>query len=89
VHLKGVYACPAANAVAFQLPPGYRPANNRILTVSGFCRVGCTDTPGNDDERTGLVAIIGAGTPVPNGDGAVLGDGTAMSLDGISFRAAG
>ena len=89
VHLKGVYACPATNAVAFQLPPGYRPANNRILTFAGFCINGCTDSPTGDDQRTGLVAIIGAGSPVPNGDGAVLGDGTQMSLDGISFRAGG
>jgi hypothetical protein len=92
VHLKGVYICPAANAVAFQLPPGYRPANTRILAFSGFCLDGCTVTDsGGDtfDSRNGLLAIVGAGTPVPNGAGAVLGDGTQMSLDGISFRAGG
>jgi hypothetical protein len=92
VHLKGVYACPTTNAVAFQLPPGYRPANNRILAFSGFCLDGCTTTDSGGDTvdfRNGLLAIVGAGTPVPNGDGAVLGDGSQMSLDGISFRAAG
>jgi hypothetical protein len=92
VHLKGVYACPTTNAVAFQLPPGYRPANNRILAFSGFCLDGCTTTDSGGDTadlRNGLLAIIGAGTPVPQGDGAVLGDGSQMSLDGISFRAAG
>jgi hypothetical protein len=93
VHLKGAVLCPAGSAVAFQLPPGYRPANNRILTFSAFCLDGCTesDAPSGDtnDTRTGLVAIIGAGTPVPSGDGAVLGEGTEMSLDGLSFRAAG
>jgi hypothetical protein len=92
VHLKGVYACPATNSVAFQLPPGYRPANNRILAFSGFCLDGCTtsDSAGDTaDLRNGLLAVIGAGTPVPQGDGAVLGDGSQMSLDGISFRAAG
>jgi hypothetical protein len=97
VHLKGVYACPTASTVAFQLPPGYRPANNRILAFSGFCLAGCSETdddgdadgPNTHEPRNGLLAIIGAGAPVPNGDGAVLGDGTQMSLDGISFRAAG
>jgi hypothetical protein len=92
VHLKGAYACPATNSVAFQLPPGYRPANNRILAFSGFCLNGCTVTDSGGDtheSRNGLLAIIGAGVPVPNGDGAVLGDGSQMSLDGISFRAAG
>ena len=92
VHLKGVYACPTTNSVAFQLPPGYRPANNRILAFSGFCLDGCTtsDSAGDTaDLRNGLLAVIGAGTPVPQGDGAVLGDGSQMSLDGISFRAAG
>src|SRR5918999_1320561 len=89
VHLKGVYACPASNSIVFQLPPGYRPANNRILTFPGFCLDGCTDSPSGDDQRTGLLAIIGAGTPVPQGDGAVTGDGSQMSLDGISFRPGG
>jgi hypothetical protein len=92
VHLKGVVLCPAGSTVAFQLPPGYRPANNRILAFSAFCLAGCTVTDSAGDTHTArnaLVAIVGAGTPVPNGDGAVLGEGTQMSLDGLSFRAAG
>jgi hypothetical protein len=92
VHLKGVYTCPMGSTAAFQLPPGYRPANNRILTFSGFCLTGCSTTDSGGDTadlRNGLLAVAGTGVPIANGDGAVLGDGTTMSLDGISFRAAG
>jgi hypothetical protein len=30
VHLKGAVTCPGTSQTAFQLPPGYRPADNKV-----------------------------------------------------------
>jgi hypothetical protein len=91
VHLKGVYECPAPGGVAFQLPAGYRPENGRVVAIPHGCG-GCTDSPSADSEAVGLLLIVGAGTnAIPNNgaDGAVLGQGDTVAVDGVSFRAEG
>jgi hypothetical protein len=99
VHLKGVFdnCNPAGTGIVFNLPPGYRPANNRLIALTAYCNAACeeTDSGGNThDEDSGLIGILGAGTgaAVPPGvvaDGAVIATGDSMSLDGLTFRAGG
>jgi hypothetical protein len=97
VHLKGVFdnCNPGGNGIVFNLPPGYRPANNRLLALTAFCNAACEDTDSNADthnEDSGLVGILGAGTnaiPGASADGAVIASGASMSLDGLTFRAGG
>jgi hypothetical protein len=97
VHLKGVFdnCDPLGNGIVFNLPPGYRPANGKLIVLTGFCAEGCDNSDSAGDthsDPSGLVGIIGAGTGVlPGGaaDGAVLGTGESMSLDGLTFRAGG
>jgi len=76
VHLKGRYdSCSSTGAVAFQLPPGYRPASGETLQF-----------PLASAGAGAVVAIDGSGIS-PSMDGAVLcGAGTCF-LNGITFRA--
>jgi hypothetical protein len=40
VHLMGLLQCPTTGSAAFQLPAGYRPADNRVLVESRLlCRL--------------------------------------------------
>jgi hypothetical protein len=97
VHLKGIFdnCNPAGNGIVFNLPPGYRPANNRLIALTAFCNAACEDTDSNTDthnEDSGLIGILGAGTnaiPGAAADGAVIATGESMSLDGLTFRAGG
>jgi hypothetical protein len=98
VHLKGVFdnCDPMGNGIVFNLPPGYRPANNRLIALTAFCNSGCeiTDSAGDThNQASGLLGILGAGTgaALPGGvpDGAVVATGDSMSLDGLTFRAGG
>jgi len=83
VHLKGLVKG-GSTSVIFHLPPGYRPANGRVLARIALCGEGaCTDP-------VGLMFIAGSGISVPGFEGAVVGPGTpgsTTSLEGISFRA--
>jgi hypothetical protein len=101
VHLRGIFdnCDPTGNGIVFNLPPGYRPANNRLIGLTAFCNSGCErsddDTDGQSNthsESSGLVGIVGAGSGLlPGGaaDGAVIATGDSMSLDGLTFRAGG
>lgn len=93
VHLRGVYQCPAAGDIPFQLPPGYRPSNGRYLAPTVGCG-GCVRTDSDGDTvsvENGLLVIVGAGA-VPGDssvDGAIVGEGRIVGLDGVTFRAGG
>ena len=87
VHLKGSVTCPSSNQIAFQLPPGYRPADGKALAMATWCPgTGC----GGDSVNA---VIFGAGVTGPGvtgtPDGSVFVSGTSQSLDGVSFRAEG
>jgi hypothetical protein len=83
VHLKGRVLGPG-EGVEFNLPPGFRPADEKALTFTTFCET-CLN-------YTGLVVVYGV-SKVTSGSisytGAVVGDGENLSLDGIAFRAEG
>lgn len=74
VHLKGAVTCPGTSQTAFQLPPGYRPADNKVhvelSTVQGAA------------DGDGQVFVTGheGAVAAPNVTG-------AFWLDGIHFRA--
>jgi hypothetical protein len=93
VHLQGVYQCPAAGDIPFQLPPGYRPTNGRYLAPTVGCG-GCVRTDSDGDTVTvenGLLVIVGAGAMPGDSsvDGALVGEGHIVGLDGVTFRAGG
>jgi hypothetical protein len=75
VYLKGAVTCPGTSQVAFELPPGYRPAADKDHIQLSIV----ASAPDGDGE----VAVDGAGGAVlaPNATG-------AFFLDGIEFRAA-
>ena len=80
VHLEGA-ASDGTDATIFQLPPGFRPANNQLLTFA----VPCANCPNS----MGLLQIYGPGY-LPGTEGAVwnvTGTATTVNLDGITFRA--
>lgn len=87
VHLQGVYTCPATGVVGFQLPAGYRPPAQRVLSFAAACG-GCEDGAG-DPTSTGQLRIVGTGV-IPGGDGGVVmgSSGNTAGLDGVTFRAA-
>ena len=78
VHLKGV--AKSGTGVIFNLPPGYRPVNQRVLLFPVSCGCGTQDT--------GTVIIEGPGLASGH-EGAVdpPSEATSVSLDGITFRA--
>jgi hypothetical protein len=103
VHLKGMVKTgppsPTAGAL-FNLPPGYRPGNAKILWFNPFCASSpntcSTDggTGGGSTEAYVTLLVLGTGTGASvstlNPDGLVATQpGVAVSLDGITFRAAG
>ena len=76
VHLEGIYECPAENATAFQLPPGYRPRPNLNFSLPLFYE--------------GVIVVFGSAPALPATDiGAVQCplEGKPCILDGIAFRA--
>jgi hypothetical protein len=79
VQLRGAVTCPGTSQTAFQLPPGYRPAENKI-------HVELSITNAADGDSQVVVAGTGFGA---TGDGAVAAPNVsgAFRLDGISFRA--
>jgi len=76
VHLKGVYVGCAGGDIAFQLPPGYRPAGGKQLSF-----------PESQAAATGVVSVVGSGFGSDT-DGYVNSNAAAGGfLDGITFRA--
>ena len=89
VHLKGNVT--GVSATIFQLPAGNRPASGKQLDFAVVCN--CTLTDSNADTvnaLTGRLRIFGdVGTPALNGAVSMTGTSSAVSLEGITFRAAG
>ena len=81
VHLKGM-AVTTADGI-FRLPAGYRPADGKALRFTSTCHDPC---PGDLEQ----VTVQGGGFSASR-DGMVQGAtaGSAVSLDGITFRADG
>lgn len=84
VHLKGFVT--TGTGEIFELPPGYRPADGKVIVLSAPCG-GCTTTGGAPIPSTN-VSIYGAGIQVGL-DGQVTSDdsGVDVSLDGLTLRA--
>jgi hypothetical protein len=80
VHLKGLVA-KGTGIEIFQLPPGYRPASGKILSLAISCVAGIC---GNG---VGPGAIYGSGWGPKDGVVAGAPGATLVSLDGITFRA--
>jgi hypothetical protein len=83
VHLRGEAVSGAEGSIIFELPAGYRPANDRFIRVPVSCvGTGCP-------KDVGSVAILGPGTK-SGADGAVISPVEASSVffDGVTFRAA-
>jgi len=74
VHLKGAVTCPGTSQTAFKLPPGYRPADNKIHIQLSIVQ--------NAADGDGQVVVSGheGAVAAPNASG-------AFWLDGITFRA--
>ena len=89
VHLKGFVT--GTGTTIFHLPAGYRPANGKEIDLPVVCN--CTLTDSNADTvsaPTGRLQIFGdVGAPALNGAVNMIGNSSAVSLDGITFRAAG
>jgi hypothetical protein len=83
VHLRGTVTGGTAPAV-FQLPSGYRPANGKGLIMPVSC------TGGACPNGVGVVGVVGGtqlSPPAPAGAVTVQGGATAVSLEGVTFRA--
>lgn len=80
VHLKGAAISMTEEEAIFLLPPGYRPGSGKVLNFVVACSC---------PEPARPVVIIGPNSVDPSLDGAVImhGDGPAVFLDGITFRA--
>jgi hypothetical protein len=103
VHLKGYIKTPTSGPLAgalFNLPAGYRPGNTKVLFFNALCSsdpTGCsTDggTNGSSTESYATLLLLGGGSGLPisgaSPDGLLIASSAAdVSLDGITFRAAG
>ena len=79
VHLRGD-AQDGGGSRIFNLPPGFRPPENKVISQVAECQ--CSG------EDIGRVAVVGTSSE-PGAAGAVLAplDAKVISIDGISFRA--
>jgi hypothetical protein len=94
VHLQGGAIGGASSTLIFQLPVGYRPANGRTLSFAVTCVCATSDPQGGTmNLRVGGLAVYRSGV-LAGFDGGVgrpldLQPGGALSLSGITLRAAG
>jgi hypothetical protein len=80
VHLKGS-VIEGTKPLVFVLPPGYRPANNKLLNFPVACfGFGCAS-------GVGSATVRGTGAGFADAEGGVAIPGDDTSLNGISFRA--
>jgi hypothetical protein len=80
VHFKGRAYGGTSSSRIFALPPGFRPAPNKVLipAISCECTAGFTDT----------LNISGTKAAEPSNSGAIYGPpATAVGFDGVTFRA--
>jgi hypothetical protein len=97
VHLQGLIKTGPAPGAIFSLPAGFRPAPGSGLFFNVFCAPGTTEDCLTDEEEDGQyyaqLLVTGANVIVPpfafNGGVVSLYPGVTLSLDGLSFRAAG
>jgi hypothetical protein len=97
VHLKGLVktANSGTNAgLLFYLPEGYRPGSKKLLVVNALCTTYSGGTGTCSPAGLAQLLIIGAGSDLGGGttptDGLIVAtSGVAVSLDGLTFRAAG
>jgi hypothetical protein len=98
VHLQGLALSGESGpvpGVVFRLPPGFRPASGTVLVTNIFCSgfIGsgtCTEDEGLNEERYASMLVGGSNTALEktNFEGVVfVPPGTAVSLDGVTFRA--
>ena len=80
VHLKGFVEGGTAPLI-FELPPGYRPAAGKLISLAVNCNGGFC---GNS---VGVAQIYGTGFSKPGTTGAVVVPASNVSLNGIDFRA--
>jgi hypothetical protein len=83
VHLRGTAISGTSNSIIFKLPPGYRPANGKFIREPVACGgAGCPNGAGS-------IGINGSHTKLPAAEGGVVApiEATAVSLDGVTFRA--
>jgi hypothetical protein len=93
VHLKGTASGGSNSTVIFYLPAGYRPANGVALAFTVNCVCQTNDPQGGTDFLpSGGLEVFGSGVAptLANGVGRPLNmlPGGAVSLDGVTFRAA-
>jgi hypothetical protein len=91
VHLQGNVHGGTTGSVIFQLPAGYRPANDKVLRFAAVCTCVETDPQGGQvSVPTGELDVEGPESN-PGHEGRVLvtplTPGGYASLDGITFRA--
>lgn len=81
VHLKGqATRATSASGLIFALPPGFRPAPNKVLIPVVFCE--CFSG------MVGDININGTHPTEPSNSGAVYGpNATRVGFDGVTFRA--
>jgi hypothetical protein len=80
VHLKGRAIGGTISSRMFALPPGFRPAPNKVIIPVVSCE--CSDSP------TGTINISGTKAAEPPNSGAVFGPAaTVVGFDGVTFRA--
>jgi hypothetical protein len=94
VHLQGIVNVGTAGLpIVFNLPPGFRPAQNAITIFNAFCfstSNACEDDEAGDEEVYGRVLVGGSNSSLEGVSlsGAVLApEGATISLEGITFRA--
>ena len=84
VHLRGYItggSTGLSTAVAFELPPGYRPAASKILQFPISCVLGICAS------GTGFAAIYGPNSSGTTNNNKVAVSGEFAHLEGITFRA--
>jgi hypothetical protein len=97
VHLKGLVKTANSgpnSGLLFYLPEGYRPGSKKLLLENALCTTYSGGSGSCGSGNTQQMLIIGAGSDLGGGtiptDGLIAGStGVAISLDGITFRAAG
>jgi hypothetical protein len=98
VHLQGLIKTGPAVGAMFSLPAGFRPAPGTALFFNTFCSpqgptAECLTDEEGDGQFYSQLLVAGANVIVPpfvfNGAVVGLAEEVAVSLDGVSFRAAG
>jgi hypothetical protein len=89
VHLSGAVQSGSSGYI-FTLPPGYRPADKKVVALTAYCG-DCTVTDSNNDHTpsTSEAVLVYGGNIDPSVDGLVAFNTGVhrVMLDGLTFRA--